>query len=144
MADDPDPSGGGSNPPPGGGGSNSPPGGSSGSSTGPSIDSLTDAINQLAKTGQPDVKLSTATRDQYLKIITDFRSLIEWERQKMPSISTIGNVGSLNSADQTKKNLQLDMTGASGIEQTTDKYIKYLDAFENAVKKAADRLIQSG
>jgi hypothetical protein len=142
MADDPDPSGDGSNPP--GGGSNPPPGGSSGSSSAPSIDSLTDAINQLAKTGQPDVKLSTATRDQYLKVIGDFRFMLASQRQRMGGMESIGNVGTLSSADETKKNLQLDITGTSGIEQTTDKYLKYLDALENAVKKAADRLIQSG
>jgi len=50
----------------------------------------------------------------------------------------------LGSAVQTKNNLNLDVTGLDGIEQAVDQYLNYLDEFETTVKKASDRLIQSG
>jgi hypothetical protein len=56
----------------------------------------------------------------------------------------LGNPGSLGSAVQTKNNLNLDVTGLDGIEQAVDQYLNYLDEFETTVKKASDRLIQSG
>jgi hypothetical protein len=62
----------------------------------------------------------------------------------MNGLESIGNVGLFQSANQTKRNLQIDVTGVQGIQQSTDKYLDYLDTFADTVKKAAGRLLHDG
>jgi hypothetical protein len=108
------------------------------------IDDFTTAMKELGKSGPADVKLSTETRDAYLKIIKAFRDSLQTERDKMPALEALGNPGTLGSAGTTKNNLQRDVTGSAGIERTLDKYLHYLDEFEKTVKEACKRLIESG
>jgi hypothetical protein len=115
-------------------------GGSSNSGISPT-DSLTNNLNELKDHGSADVKLSPATRDKYLKIISGFRTGLATQRTQMDRLTHYGNVGTLVSALQTKDNLLLDVTNA---QIAMDKYLKYLDVFEDTVKKAADRLMHSG
>jgi hypothetical protein len=112
--------------------------------SGSSISDLTSALKQLQNSGPADLKLSAETRDKYLKIISTFRSALQAARTKMSNLGALGSPGSLGSAVQTQSNLNLDVSGLSGIEPTIDQYLSYLDEFETTVKKAADRLIQSG
>lgn len=126
-----------------GSGTNGPTGGGS-TTGGASIDDLTNGLKQLQKSGKSDLKLSTATKQKYLTLIGTFRTAIQAERKKMDGLETLNNVGSLGSANQTKNNLDLDVTGLTGIQQSVDKYLSYLDTFETTVKKAADRLIRNG
>lgn len=107
-------------------------------------DKLTQGLKDLQKNGKADIKLSTETRDKYLKIISTFRSTLQAERNKMSNQQSLGNPGALNSAAITKENLQLDITGLLGAQRSVDSYLHYLDEFETTVKKAADRMIQSG
>jgi hypothetical protein len=108
------------------------------------IDSLTDGLKQLKDNGKADVKLSAETRDKYLKLISTFKDALQAERKKMNGLEAIGNVGLFQSANQTKRNLQIDVIGVQGIQQSTDKYLDYLDTFADTVKKAADRLLHDG
>jgi hypothetical protein len=108
------------------------------------IDGLTDSLNDLKDNGKADVKLSAETRDKYLKLISTFRDALQAQRKNMNGLEAIGNVGLFESANQTKRNLQIDVTGIEGIQQSTDKYLDYLDAFADTVKKAADRLLHNG
>lgn len=117
-------------------------GGASGSDP-TSIDALTTAMKKFEK-GPADLKLSEATRDQYLAILATFRKSLQDERDKMNKLETLGNVGTLASANQTKKNLQTDVTGVQGIQHSVTKYLGYLDEFERAIKAACDRLLQAG
>lgn len=98
-------------------------------------------MKMLKDHGPADLMLSPETRDKYLKIIEDFRTSLADQRTKMNWLRNYGNVGAFSSALQTKANLELDVTQA---QIATDKYIAYLDAFEDTIKKAADRLMQSG
>jgi len=107
------------------------------------IDSLTNDMKNF-KNGPVDLKLSPATRDKYLAIITTFRDSLAGERDKMSQLETLGNVGTLDSAAQTKKNLENDVTGPQGIEDSVTKYLNYLDEFEQAVKEACNRLLDAG
>jgi hypothetical protein len=111
---------------------------------GTSISDLTSGLKQIQKSGPVDLKLSTETRDKYLNIITTFRTALQAQRTSMSNMGSLGNPGMLGSAVQTKNNLNLDVTGLDGIEQAVDQYLNYLDEFETTVKKASDRLIQSG
>jgi hypothetical protein len=108
------------------------------------IDDLTTNINQIKKSGKPDIKLSTETRDKYLGMITGHGTALMLVRAVMNSVGPLDNPGTLPSALQTKANLEADVTSIGGIHEVFDKYLAYLDAFEATVKKAADRLIQSG
>src|ERR1700733_5145166 len=108
-------------------------GGASGSD--PSIDSLTSDMKNF-KNGPADLKLSAETRDQYLAILATYRNSLNDERGKMKQLETLGNVGTLASARQTKNNLQTDITGAQGIQQSVTKYLEYLDDFDAAIKAA--------
>ena len=116
-------------------------GGASGSD--PSIDSLTSDMKNF-KNGPADLKLSAETRDQYLAILATYRSSLNDESRKMKQLETLGNVGTLASARQTKNNLQTDVTGAQGIQQSVTKYLEYLDDFDAAIKAACDRLLHAG
>jgi hypothetical protein len=107
------------------------------------LDALTSDMKNFKK-GPADLKLSVATRDQYLATLATYRNSLHGERDKMNKLETLGNVGTLASAGQTKKNLQTDVTGVQGIQHSVTKYLEYLDEFERAIKAACDRLIQAG
>lgn len=117
-------------------------GGGSGSDPS-SIDSLTSDMKNF-KNGPADLKLSAETRDQYLAILATYRNSLNDQSGKMKQLETLGNVGTLASASQTKENLQTDVTGAQGIQQSVTKYLEYLDDFEAAIKAACDRLLHAG
>jgi hypothetical protein len=116
--------------------------GSTGS--GASVTSLTSGLKQIQQSGPADLKLSTTTRDSYLNAISTFRTALQTQQTAMTNLGSLGSPGSLGSAVQTKNNLNLDVTGMNGIETAMSQYLTYLDEFETTVKKASDRLIQSG
>jgi hypothetical protein len=110
------------------------------------LDDLTSDLKKLTDTGKADVKLSTATRDQYLKLITDFRNGLGYYTDTGPhahteDVAEIGNVGTFESAQQTKRNLQTDILQFAQVMGDFDDYLNELLA---TVKKAADRLIHNG
>ena len=105
---------------------------------------MTSGLKQIGQSGPVDLKLSTETRDSYLNMISTFRTALQTQRTNIGNLGSLGSPGSLGSAVQTKNNLNLDVTGMDGVEQAVDQYLKYLDEFETTVKKASDRLIQSG
>lgn len=108
------------------------------------IDGLTTNIKQIKDTGPADLKLSTDTKNSYLKVIGDYRTVLQAQRDKMTDIQPLGSPGTLGSAIQTKSNFEVDVTGLGGIHESLDKYLAYLDDFADTVNKAADRLIQNG
>jgi hypothetical protein len=112
--------------------------------SGSSIGALTSGLKQLQNGGPVDLKLSTATRDQYLNIISTFRTALQSQRTNMSNLGTLGSPGSLGSAVQTENNLNLDVSGLTGIQQAVDQYLNYLDQFATTVTDACNRLIQSG
>jgi hypothetical protein len=109
-----------------------------------SIPGLTDGLKTLQKGGKPDVKLSPATRDKYLALIRGYQKALKVERDRMNGLETLGNPGPLSSAQQTRSNLQLDVTDTTGAQSTVDKYLDYLDELQTTVKKACDQLMKSG
>ncbi|MEE6178379.1 hypothetical protein [Mycobacterium sp. 050134] len=105
---------------------------------------MTSQLKQLGDSGPADVKLSSATRDAYLNIISTFRGQLQDQLTAIGKLGSLGSPGSLASANQTKSNLELDISGMEGIEASINQYLSYLDQFSTTVKKAADRLLQSG
>src|SRR3954447_6579114 len=108
------------------------------------LDDLTSNMNQLKDGKTADLKLSTESRDAYLKAIRACGDSLKAERAKMNSLETLAYPGSFGSAVQTQRNLQDDVTGLAGIQRTLDKYLDYLDAFEATVKNTADLILKSG
>jgi hypothetical protein len=109
-----------------------------------SITGLTDGLKDLQTKGKVDLKLSPATRDRYLALIRQYQTSLKIERDRMNGLETLGYPGPLSSAQQTRANLQLDVTDLTGAQRTIDKYLDYLDELQDTVKKACDQLMKSG
>ncbi len=107
-------------------------------------DGLITGLKQIKDSGQPDVKLSTQTKHNYLQLIGAFHDQLMIQRRKIDNIAPLGDSGKLGSAMQTSANLAMDVSGPGGITDMLDKYLTYLDDFTDTVNKAATRLIQSG
>jgi len=119
--------------------------GTSGSGTsGSDISSLSSGLKQLQNSGPADLKLSSATQTDYLNIIKAFHTALNNELTTIKNLGGLGNPGSLGSANQTKNNLVLDITGLEGIQQSINQYLSYLEQFSATVKAAGNRLIGSG
>jgi hypothetical protein len=117
----------------------------SGSTTGGSdIGSLNSGLKQLQKSGPADLKLSSAAQTDYLNIIDAFHTALNNELTTIKNLGGLGSPGSLASANETKNNLELDITGLEGIQQSINQYLSYLEQFSATVKAAGNRLIGSG
>jgi hypothetical protein len=101
-------------------------------------------LKGLQQSGPADLKLSTSTRDAYLHIVSTFQTALKEQLKTINGLSSLGSPGTLPSASQTKNNLELDISGLDGIEQSINQYLSYLDQFSATVKAACNRLIQSG
>lgn len=115
-----------------------------GSTSGTDISSLNSGLKDLQKSGPADVKLSTQTRDAYLNIVQTFHDALNTQLTNIKNLPALGDPGTLASAIQTKNNLELDISGLDGIEQSVNQYLSYLDQFSATVKAACDRLTSSG
>jgi hypothetical protein len=127
-----------------GGSSNSGSTGNGATGAGSSTGDLTKGLLGLRDDGPKDIRLSTDTKQKYVKIIQDFRITLQDELSNMSGMPSIGNPGTFNSATNTKLFLQNDANGFDGVLPSTAKLIEYLEAFEAAVNKAADNLLHKG
>ncbi|MGE0217125.1 hypothetical protein [Mycolicibacterium sp.] len=107
------------------------------------ISDFTANLKTYAERGPGDLKLSTETRDEYLKLIADLRKSFQTvlEQANVGNMGEFGNVGGLASAQQTKRNLQID---AANFRHTIRGCIKYTDELEAVVTKAATNILKSG
>ncbi|CAN5615219.1 hypothetical protein BH11ACT6_BH11ACT6_35400 [soil metagenome] len=106
-----------------------------------SIENATTLMTQLADSGQADLKMSTETRDEYLKVINALRDSLKGRLAEVDEVEPYGDPGLYASAKQTKANLELAVLN---FKKSVNDYIEYLDAFAETVKKACDRAIESG
>ena len=104
------------------------------------IDSM-NALKDGAKNGDADLKLTTEVRDAYINAAHDFRDLLNDQLKKTYALPAYGSPGDLQSATQTRHNLE---TGINEFNRVINDYIKYLDAFADTVTEAGKRLIESG
>jgi hypothetical protein len=104
------------------------------------IEDLTNQMKMLKDAGPADLELSEATRDQYVRLIQNFRNELKIQRDNAVGLTEIGYPGGFDSATQTRTQLQTNVVGVEGILATLDKYIGYLDEFEAAVIAACKRL----
>jgi hypothetical protein len=112
--------------------------------TGSDIGSLNAGLKEIQKSGPADLKLSTETQNAYLQIVKTFHDTLNTQLTTIKNLGSLGSPGSLGSANQTKNNLELDITGLNGIQQSINQYLSYLEQFSATVKAAGDRLIGSG
>jgi hypothetical protein len=112
--------------------------------TGSDIASLNSGLKDIQKSGPADLKLSTETQNAYLQIVKTFHDTLNTQLTTIKNLGSLGSPGSLRSANETKNNLELDITGLNGIQQSINQYLSYLEQFSATVKAAGDRLIGSG
>jgi hypothetical protein len=106
-----------------------------------SIDTLISGMKQLAQSGAgKDLRLSEGVREQYTKLIGDYRNALIEQRNNAAGLTTYRNVGTFWSAKRTKDHLIEDVTGADGFLASLDQYIAYLEEFENAVNAVFKRM----
>jgi hypothetical protein len=98
-------------------------------------------LKHNATKGHADLKLTTEVRDAYIKAVHDFRDLINDQLKKTYALPGYGPPGDLQSAAQTRSNLEL---GIHELNRVLNDYVKYLDAFADTVTEAGKRLIESG
>ena len=109
--------------------------------TNPSIGDLTKAMKQFTQSGAgKDLKLSPTAAKEYTALIRNYRGELHKARAKAEKLTTYGNVGEFYSAVQTMEQLTQDVTGPDGFLASLDKYIAYLDQFEDAVNAACKRI----
>jgi hypothetical protein len=101
--------------------------------------SIDDQINGLKSgnfSGGGTFKISDDAAQQYYNAITYYRDALNGIKNSVQSklIGPWGNVGSLDSANDVKTILAHDQPQA--LIDSIDKYVSYLDEFENAVKAA--------
>ena len=118
--------------------------GGSGAASGVNIGDLTNGLKQIEQSGPPDVKLSTETANEYIQAVTTFRDALQSAHDQANGLGPLNLPCSLGSAQQTASNFEADRTGINGMVPQTAAYIDYLNEFITTVKKASDRLIQSG
>jgi hypothetical protein len=104
------------------------------------IDSM-NGLKDGATKGAADLKLTTEVRDAYIKAVHDFRDLLNAQLNKVNALPAYGPPGDLQSAAQTKGNLE---HGRDELKRAIANYNDYLDAFADTVTEAGKRLIQSG
>ncbi|OKH73162.1 hypothetical protein [Mycolicibacterium sp.] len=105
------------------------------------LETLTDQMKGWQSASDADLKVTKAGRDAYLGAIGELRTKLKEAQQKIGTLKTLGNPGDLEPAQLVKDGLQGD---AVTLDTTITEYLAYLDAYEQTVKDAYDRMIQSG
>jgi hypothetical protein len=105
-----------------------------------SIDQLKLQMSALKESGPPDLQLSESAHREYTGLIHTYRSELKAQRDKAISLANLGNVGNWGSAQQTRAELVLGVSGPKGIVTILDKYLTYLDEFEATVDAAYKRM----
>ncbi|MCV7063020.1 hypothetical protein H7I76_26830 [Mycolicibacterium vaccae] len=80
-------------------------------------------------------------RDAYIKAVHEFRDLLNEQLKKVEGLPGYDSHGTLESAAQTKRNLD---SGCNELKRVIKEYTEYLDAFADTVTAAGKRLIESG
>lgn len=106
------------------------------------IEDLTAGMKQLKASEHADLKLSEDVKKQYVTAAETLRQGISTAREMIASqnLGSLGEVGTLQSASQTKSNLQND---AQEISKQLSDYEDYLTVFADTVKQAADNIIKN-
>jgi hypothetical protein len=108
-----------------------------------SLDDLSSDLKKLKDSGSPDLKLDTATLNKITTAITDLRNNMRASHDDIDKmgLTTMGDVGSLGSAMQTKTHL---LTTSINVKSSISDLMDYLEGLEATVRKAGTRLIHNG
>jgi len=108
------------------------------------ISSLTGNVSALKDNGKPDLKLSRAVADEYIKRVTDFRATLSQIDIDSMKYSSIGAVGNFQSAVETRRNLIADIDGPDGFRHKVLEAMDWSDAFVDLINKSTDRALNEG
>lgn len=102
---------------------------------------LTSELHGLAENGAKDLSISQETSKAYTDAIDEFREKLQGHLDTINGIEGLGDPGGLQSAIDTKAHLQRQ---GNAFKYSIMEYMRYLDAFSDAVDKAAKRLMDAG
>lgn len=103
------------------------------------ISDLTTEINELAQ-GGAKFSMSEETRKAYVGAVDAFRDKLQGHLDTINKLEGLGEPGGLQSAQDTKANLQRQ---GNAFKYSIAEYMKYLEAFSDAVDKATKQLIDA-
>jgi hypothetical protein len=108
------------------------------------IGELTSQMMALKEHGEPDLQMSQATRDAYVREITDYRDRLQTQHDNIKNLADLGSAppppNGYLSAHEMKTRLEMNATGLDGIQQMLRTYIAYLDEFKATVEAAFNRV----
>ena len=103
------------------------------------------AIDTDAKNQKADLKLSQEVSQAWIKPMTDFHGALKTVRGKTNGLDKVpGDVGGLQSAQDTVKNLARTVTQSGGVRPALDEHMKYQEKLAKLVKDVHDLMIKSG
>lgn len=101
----------------------------------------TDQLKMLKEHGALDLQMSERARDDYVRLIRNYRQELIGQRAHVHQLGGLGTAAAgCRSAQQTKRQLEANAVGLDGILQTLDNYIDYLNMFEQTVNSAFKRM----
>lgn len=105
-----------------------------------SIEGLTSDLAVLKQHGEPDLQFSERARDDYIRLISDYRTLFIEQLKRVVPAANLGYAGEYSAVNQTKMRLETNASGDDGIRGALDKFIEYLNVLEDTVNAAFERV----
>jgi hypothetical protein len=103
------------------------------------------AIGDDAKNQKADLKLSEKVSEDWRTPMTNFQLALQTVYDMTNGLDTVpGNVGNLQSAHDTVKNLARTVTSSGGVQPALSDHMKYQAKLSELVKNAHDLLIKHG
>ncbi|BBX33104.1 hypothetical protein MMAG44476_07201 [Mycolicibacterium mageritense DSM 44476 = CIP 104973] len=106
----------------------------------PQLETLTDQMKGW-QAKDADLKISEAGKTKYTNAIKALRAELVSAQTKLAELKQIGDSGAYPSATATKAGLEQN---AKTLDETLTAYIAYLDAYNQTVIDACNRMVQSG
>jgi hypothetical protein len=103
------------------------------------------AIDKDAKNQKADLKLSKEVSDAWIKPMTNFHDALKSVYDMTKGLDKVpGNVGNLQSAQDTVNNLARTVTSFGGVQPALNDHMKYQDKLTKLVKDVHDLMIKNG
>jgi hypothetical protein len=103
------------------------------------------AIEDDAKNQKADLKLSEKVAEDWRAPMTTFQLALQTVYGMTNGLDKVpGNVGTLQSAQDTVKNLARAVTNSGGVQPALSDHMKYQAKLSELVKNAHDLLIKHG
>lgn len=99
---------------------------------------LTNQVNQLPPDGGKDLRLSSQSAQNYIKLLQNHQQVLTDHLRRIPALADYGLVGNLASANSTLQNLKAATHHAAALLQ---KYVDYFGELEKYVTDALGQIV---